>query len=287
MAHLEGPEYPELDRVIRLWPGPQVLLGRPIYWQEKRDGSFLRARLHDGEVVIASRHQEPPSDSFGAIFAGLPAAEKVKELLLWHSGLGGASPLGNFNFGPVIFGELLSKGKSPARVEYHDASKFVVFDIWSTKAGRFLPYPAVYSLCVHFDLACVESWALTQHSTLEDIWAQRDAMLALAQERGREGVVLKAFDGDTALYAKEKLDQPRVERVKLDTSAVHLPPLADSEVFGAIAKAQADLGVEGFREKAVAMPLIAKYTAEEMQKHLCGKPVRSFYAYYLEFLETT
>ncbi len=34
-------QYPEMGRIAQLRPNPEILLGKPISWQEKRDGSNL------------------------------------------------------------------------------------------------------------------------------------------------------------------------------------------------------------------------------------------------------
>ena len=288
------PSYPEIPAIANLYPGPQALLGRRIHWTEKRDGSNLRIALVDDAVRVASRHQDEASEQFLQYYLSTPQAPRVEELLRWHSG-NANSPAGDFNIQPVVFGELLigetTRGgitvrghKSPARFEWYDRNELVIFDIWDGRAARFLPYSALYQYCYHFALPVVECWGLSQHSTLEDLYHWRDEMLDMAREWGREGGGLKAFDGPRHSYAKEKLDSPKIPRVSMDTGAPVLPCLPDSEVWGAINKVHVDLG-EAFRDKAQAMPRIAAFVAEEQRKHLCGKPGRSLFAYYQEYLE--
>ena len=279
---MELPKYPDMDRIATLYPGPQILLGRNIYWQEKRDGTQLRIALVDGSLKISTRNMEEASTQFQNYFQQPPQAKGVWELLREHNGFS-ENPAADFNIGAVVFGELLSKGKSPARFETHESYEFTLFDIYSLTDERFLPYPLAYSYAYHFSLDFVVCWGLTRHSTIEDLLAERDLMLEKAKEKGREGVVLKAFEGKNHIYAKEKLDTPTIERIRIDNGAPQFPCLPDSEVYGAVAKAHADLG-ELFTDKTKAMPLIAKYVGAEQEKHLCSKPIRPLFAYYQGYL---
>ena len=275
------PSYPELNRIALLRPSPQIMLGEELYWTEKRDGSQMRIALVNGVVKIATHHQEGASEQFQDYFKQTEQANSVMELLRDTNGYC-VNPTANFNIGAVVFGELLSKGKSPARFEHHDKYEFVIFDIWSAKDNRFLSYNGVYSYAYHYGIPVVECWAISRHITLDDLYAYRDTMLVLAKERGREGVVLKSYHSQ--IFAKEKLDTPVIHKVDIDDGQVRLPALPESEVLGAIAKVQADLG-EAFLDKKIAMPLIAKYIGEEMVKHLCGKPIHSLFSYYQQYLE--
>lgn len=275
------PKYPEMNRITLLYPNPSILLGQELYWTEKRDGSQMRLALVDKGLVIATHHQEDASEQFKNYLHLTEQHDSLVQLLLDTNGYCD-NPAANFNFGAVLFGELLSKGKSPARFEQHDKYEFVLFDIWSQKEERFIPYTALYQLAYHYSLPVVESWALTRHTTLESLFQYRDEMLSLAKEKGREGVVIKDYNQQT--FVKEKLDTPKIERIKIEGGTVLNPALPDSEVFGAIAKVQADLG-ESFLDKTKAMPLIAQYVGEEQKKHLCSKPARNLFSYYQEYLE--
>ena len=275
------PKYPELDRIINLYPSPHIMLGEEIYWTEKRDGSQLRIALIDGKLQISTHHQDEASEMFQNYFKQTEQASAVEVLLKDSNGFCD-NPMADFNIGAVVFGEFLSKGGSPARFEMHDKHEFIIFDIYSQKDERFLPYNAIYQMAYHYGLPVVECWALTRHIDLESLMCYRDEMLILAKEKGREGVVLKNYHNQ--IFAKEKLDVPIIPRIKIEEGQPINPQLPDSEVMGAIAKAQADLG-ESFIDKRIAMPLIAKYVSEEQAKHLCSKPTNNLFSYYQKFLE--
>ena len=275
------PKYPELNRIALLYPSPQVMLGEEIYWTEKRDGSQLRIVLIDGELKIATHHQDAASEQFREYFKQTEQAVGVEELLRDSNGLC-VNPAANFDIGMVVFGELLFKGKSPARFEYHEKYEFVIFDIWARRDNRFLPYNSVFQYAYHYSLPVVECWAMTRHIDLESLYAYRDEMLVLAKEKEREGVVLKNYHSQ--VFAKEKLDIPIIPRIKIEDGRPHNPQLPDSEVFGSIAKVHADLG-ESFLDKKIAMPLIAQYVSEEQKKHLCSKPAQNLFSYYQKYIE--
>lgn len=275
------PSYPEMNRISMLYPSPQVMLGEEIYWTEKRDGSQLRIALIDGELKIATHHQDDASEQFKGYFKLTEQASGVEELLRDSNGLC-ANPVANFDIGAVVFGELLSKGKSPARFEHHDKYEFVIFDIWSRKDERFLSYNALYSYAYHYSLPVVECWALTRHVDMDSLMSFRDEMLVKAKEQGREGVVLKNYHSQ--VFAKEKLDIPVISKVKIEDGSPRNPALPDSEVMGAIAKVHADLG-DSFKDKRLAMPMIAKYVSEEQEKHLCSKPEYNLFSYYQKYIE--
>ena len=111
-------------------------------------------------------------------------------------------------------------------------------------------------------------------------------MLKFCKEKGREGVVLKTFSEDgKPLYAKEKLDLPKPEKILREPGPPKPPPLPESEVMGSIAKVYSELSFKDFKDKSIAMPLIARYVNEEAKKHGFSSPSASLFKAYLRFLE--
>ena len=275
------PSYPEMNKISMIYPEPQIMLGEELYWTEKRDGSQLRIAWVEGKLKISTHHQDEASEQFQNYFRSTPQAIGVEQLLRDFNGLC-ENPTANFNNGAVVFGELLSKGKSPARFEYHENCEFVIFDIYSQKDGLFLPYNNFYAMAFHYQLPVVDCWAMTRHVDMDSLLAFRDTMLIKAKESGREGVVVKNYH--CQIFCKEKLDSPVIPIVKIEDGNPQLPQLPDSEVMGAVAKCHADLG-EAFFDKTKAMPTIAKYVSEECDKHLCSKPGNKLFAYYQNYIE--
>jgi len=287
--------YMELEKIQHLLNEGRELLGRYIYWTEKRDGSCLAvwlkskskfrrflnkiqrkkpvAILHpDYTLIISSRNMEMAEKSICNDFKMTDDFTRVKQYL-------------RDNPTHIVFGEILRKGLSPTRIENHEKVEFIVFDIFD--GTHFLGYQQVHQFCFHYDnMKCVRLFGEGRFTSMESLYAFRDQMLEICKQEKREGVVLKAFDDDgKPLYAKEKLDTatPR-GHPKIEKGRPEYPPLPLSEAMGAIDKVYADLG-QDFTNKAKAMPMVAKYIKEEMKKHQCSGPEGSFYGLYCEYCQ--
>lgn len=297
MVDISKIKYPHLERIYNLKPNPHILLGQEIYWTEKRDGSNIGAYLGAGDekdpVQLRTRNMDKASDDFYKAFNASEQADPVLELL---------QDATNWGKEYVIFGEMLTPGKSPTRIEIHDKNEFVVFDIWDQSmyggTGSFMNYNGVYQQCAHFGLPIVELYGICNVSTIDALYSFKDQMLLKAKEGVREGVVGKAWGetpfnrGDGAgcsrlvTYFKEKNDLPALEKIPRSEQdgMVKLPVLPDSEICGAIEKVRADIGDGKFREIRTAMPMIAKYVGEECKKHNSIAP-RNLHAYYQDRLK--
>ena len=268
--------YPSLNRILMRYPNPETFLGHMIYWQEKRDGSNIGVYLNrTGDLALRSRNMDVASGDFRRIFLETDEAEKVKELLIYMQD--------DWNEECVVFGELLVKGKSPTRTEMHEKHEFVVFDIWSSKAGGFVPYMLVHQHCYHFDISIVELYGTSRHVTLDSLLKFRDEMLEIAKKSGREGVVGKTYEKGTMYqYFKEKLDSPKLERLPshIEEGTPILPSLPESEILGGLDKVLVDIGFEAFMNVKKAMPAFAKYVGIECRKHNCCRPERKLFSYY-------
>lgn len=272
--------YPELNQIIRIYPNPEILLGHEIFWQEKRDGSNLGVWFdEEGNIQLRSRNQDKASDDFYNIFKLTDEYEKVLEFLIdmrtkWNSEC-------------VVFGELLTIGRSPARTELHDKHEFVVFDIWSSKTDNFIPYMLVHQYCHQFGLPIVELYGTSKHATLKSLLKFRDMMLKIAKKKKKEGVVGKIFEKNIKFqYFKEKLDTPHLEKKPrhIENGVPKLPPLPKSEIRGALDKVLVDIGKAKFKDIKVTMPLFAQYVKEECKKHNC-ECKETLFKYYQEKLE--
>jgi hypothetical protein len=288
MVDISSIKYPHLERIYNLKPNPEILLGQEIFWTEKRDGSNIGAYLTEEGVQLRSRNQDKASEDFYKAFNSSEQADYILELLQ-----------DAYNWGNeyVIFGEMLTVGKSPTRIEIHDKNEFVVFDIWDCKNSRFMNYNGIYQHCHHFGLPIVELYGTCNVCTVDALYAFKDEMLLKAKECGREGCVGKAW-GETPFnrgegagcsrfitYFKEKNDLPALEKIPRSEvpGFVVLPDLPDSEIYGAIEKVRTDIGDEKFRNIRDAMPLIARYVGEECKKHNSTAP-KNLHRYYQQRL---
>ena len=288
MIDISKIKYPHLERIFNLKPNPEILLGQEIYWTEKRDGSNIGAYLTEEGVQLRSRNMDKASEDFYKAFNASEQAEPVLELL---------QDAPNWGNEYVVFGEMLTLGKSPTRTEIHDKNEFVVFDIWDSKHQQFMNYNATHQHCHHFGIPIVELYGVSKTVSVESLYAFKDKMLEKALECGREGVVGKSWGetpfnkGDGAgcgrliTYFKEKHDLPALEKIPRmeEEGVIHLQVLPDSEIFGAIEKVRTDIG-EKFTEIRIAMPMVAQYVSEECKKHNCTSP-KNLHRYYQSRLE--
>lgn len=277
--------YPELSQALFMYPGPQILLGHDLYWTIKEDGSNIGCYLNEsGEVQFRTRNMDKASPDFYKYMVGTEEYPKIKDLL---------ESAADWNTEYVIFGELLTKGKSPTRVELHEKTRFVAFDLYDARHDTLISYNTLHQQCHHFDLPVVELLGTCRVIDLRSLWEFRDQMLDICRERRKEGTVAKGWDksykpdsslhsGRGLLYFKEKLDTPKLEKLPrvVQDGAIQLPPLPESEVFGAIEKVRADIGDTDFMDIKKAMPLVAQYVGEEMKKHQCTGPTRKLFEYY-------
>ncbi len=186
----EWVKYPSLERIERLHYKGSELLGKIIYWTEKRDGSNVSVWLsqekeqvltgyqshkvypQDGKtynVIVSSRNQEQAEGSLVLHLRGTKEYEKILEFLT-------AFP----NY--VVFGELIPNGKGPTKIEpKHKKYSYVIFDLFDKEfapdGGRFLAYPAIYQHCYHFKLPITKLLATTRHLRLGAIDGESSAKM--------------------------------------------------------------------------------------------------------------
>lgn len=273
--------YPSLDRILQL-QAPGILLGKEIFWTEKRDGSNIGVYLDGlGNPQIRSRNQCVASSDFQHYFKETEEYSCVIELL---------KDMNEYDNRYMIFGELLVEGRSPARFEMHERHEFVVFDIYDHAFEYFLPYTMIHQYVSHYDVPIVELFGTSKHTTMESLFDFRDEMFEICQQKNREGVVGKTLFKSQGVpvnqYFKEKIDTPKFDKVprQYDSGVVMYPELEDSEVYGAINKVLVDFGVSEFKEKKLVMPRIAEYVRDECVKHFRRPPKRSLFNYYMDVL---
>lgn len=287
--------YMELESINHLQNNGRELLGKNIYFTEKRDGSclaiwlnllsrkrrilnkILRKRAdnipdpYKWDIIVSSRNQEMAEQS---IISDFHLCKDSMPVLVYL----------NDNPFHIVFGELLRKGLSPTRIENHEEVEFIVFDIFDGE--HFFNFQQVNQFCFHYGMKSVRLFGEGRFTSMESLFEYRDQMLELCKQEKREGVVLKTFTTENKpLYCKEKLDtaksrgQPKIERGRPE-----YPSLPFSEAIGAVDKVFADMGEE-FSIKAKAMPMVAKYIQEEMRKHQCSAPEMDFYKLYCQYCE--
>jgi hypothetical protein len=281
-------KYPDLDRLSSIYPSPTVLVGRTIIAQEKRDGSNVGLYLDEnGDLQIRTREMIRADQSIYACFKDIMHASEQSSLydtiraILFHAA--------DFGERYVIFGELLMKGKSPARFEIHDANDFVVFDIYEANERKdFMPYDVMKEVCDHWFLQTPKVYGTSTPADFKDLLKWKDEMFAISQEENREGVVFKTYATEqvpyTVMFKERKTKAPKPPKEKKLDAGPQLPDLDEGEVRGAVFKVLTDIGPDRFRDVKEAMPMVVKYINHEAEKHTC-KPPRNPYDYYKERLE--
>lgn len=219
------------------------LTGLTLNAEEKRCGTCL---IVNSEGVF-SRNQKA-AKAFVESFERAEKASNVKKAV---------EDLPMFTF----FLELLQKGKSPTRVELHEVDSIVLFDIWDNQEEKWLDRGQKELLCLNYDIPIVEKYASFVYDE-KTFHALEVEFLAKAKAESREGVVFK--NESEHVYFKSKWERPRLVKIPKPTDP--RPQIPESEIFGAVSKAEADLG-EDFLKKEKAMPLIAQYVREECKKH--------------------
>lgn len=288
MKSLEGYSYPKFSYIRNIRPNPAVLLGHTIYWTEKRDGSCLGVSTNSDTdtLMIRSRHREHAANDLVASFMDTGVEDSVRELI---------AHLREWHVDPVVFGELMKPGKSPARFEIHAQPEFAVFDIYDAITEKFLSYPQVYSKCFQNDVPVVELYGRSVHNSLDSLYDYRDTMLDKSTQHGREGVVGKVWDkpddlrvcghADGYIYFKEKRDAIKIPlHVDDNPRSPQLPPLPESEIISAIAGVKDEMG-DDFYDVSIAMPKVANVLRQESVKHCCS-PVQNMFNYYRDVVES-
>jgi len=274
--------YPHLNRIALLYPGPGMILGEELLWQPKHDGSNVRFYLdNEDNLIMGSRNQPIADPSFLSIARSIDDGqllENIKELLL---------DARNWSNNYILYGELMAKGRSPTRIKTYDQPSFVAFDLWTSKTQQFTHYNFLHQQCHHSNIPCIDVQVITRHTSIEDLYTYRDSMLRDHQDI--EGFVIKSYKpsyNNGLLAVKEKHDTLKLDKIPkdIDPNKVELPPLSDSEIYGALDKVLADIGPEQFKNVKIAMPIIAKQVSTEARKHFMSPP-RSIFTYYQNKLE--
>ena len=270
-------KYPKLKYLHESPYGGRELLGKLIFFEEKRDGSNIRCFLDEhNKIHFGSRNLLTASEDLLRSIYNTGYLNTL-ENALWVE-------KHQWNHDLIIFFELLQKGISPTRVEKHEKDDLVVFDIFDINGGWW-NYSRVYQFCYQWGLPVVKLWAVTSHSTIERLESQIEKMLNRAKEEGREGVVFKTYGREESLFFKVRIDVPDFKEVEvnIEKEPPQYPELPKAEIMNEIQKVLEELGPEQFKDKKVAMPLIAQYVSAECKARYCSVP-KKLYSYYLEKL---
>jgi len=271
-------KYPKLGYLRESPHNGRELLGKLIFFEEKRDGSNIRCFIDENDnLQFGSRNKIPASDDIIKSIKNTGYDTILRTALYTEKY--------QWNHDIIVFFELLQKGNSPSRIEYHEKDDIAVFDIYDIKEGWW-NYTRVYQFCYQWKLPVVKLWAVSSYSTIERLEKQIEKMLDRAKKENREGVVFKSYEGGKAYFFKDRLDIPHEKdiEINIDKDTPEYPELPRAEVMNEIQKVLDEIGYEQFRDKKIAMPLIARYVAAEAKRRMCSVP-KGLYSYYLEKLK--
>ncbi len=268
-------KYPKLGYLKESPYGGRELLGKLIFFEEKRDGSNIRCFIDENDnLQFGSRNKIPASDDLLKSIKNTGYDATLRSALYTEKY--------QRNHDIIIFFELLQKGKSPSRIEYHEKDDIAVFDIYDINEGWW-KYTRIYQFCYRWKLPVVKLWAVSSHSTIEKLEKQIEKMLDRAKKENREGVVFKSYESGKAYFFKDRLDIPHEKdiEINIDKDTPKYPELPKAEIMNEIQKVLDEIGLERFRDKKIAMPIIARYVAAEAKARMCSVP-KGLYSYYLE-----
>ena len=270
-------KYPKLSYLRESPYNGRELLGKLIFFEEKRDGSNIRCFIDENDnLQFGSRNKIPASDDLiksikNTGYDSILRTALYTEKYLW-------------NHDVIVFFELLQKGKSPSRIEYHEKDDIAVFDIYDINEGWW-NYTRIYQFCYQWKLPVVKLWAVSSYSTTEKLEKQIEKMLDRAKKENREGVVFKSYDSGKAYFFKDRLDTPHKKDIEINIDTPKYPELPRAEVMNEIQRVLDEIGLERFRDKKIAMPLIAQYVAAEAKARMCSVP-KELFSYYLQKLRS-
>jgi len=273
-------QYVHIPNLETMRPTPRVLLGRILFWTEKKDGECVAIWDKAGKVQISSKNQEQANSDIVNKVQRSEDYPKVLRLL-------------KENPQYVLYVEECVKGRSVTGAEEYDRDYLFLFDIYDRDAEKYLNYTAVHQHAYHHEISVVKLYARTRHRSMKDLLKFANHVLLYCKEVHLEGMVIKpqkpyikSLTGWDLGYvqAKVKLDVPKVKKVKIAKGEAIYPPIPENEILGAINKAHQDLGDEGIKNVSKAMPLIAQYVGEECKKHYYSKSPKTLFFYYKEYL---
>lgn len=274
-------EYPHIPLLESMKPTKRVLLGKRLFWTEKKDGENVCIWLSQNKYVptskpfiqISSRHMET-------------ASADIKKKVMESEDYLKIAQLINDNPNYVCYVEECRKGRSVTGIETYDRNYLFLFDILDRSTNEFLNYTFVYQQAFHYSIPVVGLYGETRHRTIKDLLKFANHVLEHCHAVRLEGMVVKAycdseFGEHGLLMAKVKIDVPKPKKVKIVQGEPIYPACPHSEVMGAISKVDADHGITG--DPSHDMPLIAEYVKQACKEHLYSSPIKKLFAYYEEY----
>src|SRR5438552_4233310 len=288
--------YPHLDRIHGLKNEGRELLGKTVFLQEKRDGENVSISFEsvlephhtegplgekpnigenddvysDGLVRISSHHMEHASPDIEQRMEATSEYKRILALLLSEQTFG--------NGQLIAYGELLNT-ISPTRVEpQRKHIHWVMFDIFNAETNTWYTAKEVYKLAYHFNIPMVKLVHAFMPATVTEILDMRDNAIKWCRRHRREGVVGKAYIDGQLIAFKEKVDVMKLPALHRKVS-VSYPAMPADTIQRGLQHAFDDAGLDGWKNKSIAMPLVAKHLQLEASEHNYAVPHNMFELY--------
>jgi hypothetical protein len=181
----------------------------------------------------------------------------------------------------IAYGELVTAGKGPTRIEpKHKKPSWVLFDIRDMQ-NNFLNYTAMFQTAYHYKIPCVRCVGTELVKTMEELAAMRDRWLKWCRRHRREGFVGKNYTEQ--IFFKEKIDIPKLDRKNDTNRGVVLPDMPTEKCIRALQHSWDEIRnsipcgndiealdrttEERWKDKSLAMPIVAKHFSMEAREH--------------------
>ena len=269
--------HPHFGRIAQLKNEGRELIGKDIYWTEKRDGSNISFWIDDdGNFRVSSHNMQ---DAEAALISKVTATAEYEKLFE----LVGSEP------NKIFYAELIQIGRGPTRIEPpHKIPRLVLFDCLDTMTGKFLMHNFLHQLAYHHKIPVVKLFGVSRHDTMQSLFNKRDEMLEYCKKHRREGVVGKVYNvSDTyGIYFKEKIDLPRLQKEPRTNTQPRLPSMPPDLIQSAMEQAKAEVERNGhrFNDPKHAMPIVVAHLTTQAREHDYATP-KGMFTIYQQFLE--
>jgi ATP-dependent RNA circularization protein (DNA/RNA ligase family) len=268
-------KYYDMGRIEQLRNSGREFIGKELYITVKRDGQncgFYKNPNCD-MIHIASHRMKICDDVMRTQIKATKEYPKVLEIF-------------EENDNYIIYLEHMLKGRSPTRIEKPKEHNFLILlDIYDKTTERYLNYNYVHQVGHKYKIPVVKLLEIVTPQNMTEIWEIRDKWMKWCRKLHYEGVVIKDYHSKYQCFAKEKIDLPKVKKIKVKDNRPQFPAMPEEKMMSAVEQGMAEVLRNKLNPKdpKEAMPIIAKYVTTEAREHCYSTP-KNIYRYYLDYL---
>jgi len=265
-------KYYELEPYHRCKNDGRDLIGMELVITEKRDGENVSLWINEsGNVQMSSHNQINADANIQERMRGTKEFEKACKLLIeerdvWHNDL-------------ILYGELMKRVGATKIERQKKHCHWIIFDIYSLTEKKYLDYNYVYQRAFQFKIPIVKALGVELSKEYEDLEKIKIKWLKWCRRHRREGIVAKAYHMKPQTFFKEKIDIPNLKRMH-NTERIRLPAMPLETAIRALQHAWDEINDdEKWKDRRIAMPIIAKHFQLEAREHNYEMP--NPYSYYI------